>query len=204
VGVLALEQVQRLGRLRAGGLLDIEHRHKPELGDCLLLDLAVLGLDLDLPGAGSEDPDALLALVHGPVQLLPLAEARGPRGVRPLGHDQQAVPERVLAEPGLDARYAERMMVENELDAYISGFHLDALTSGVPLNIDLATTLTVVAGNLYRLLARQLSRYENATPRPDLAALPRRHRYPAHHRQRRDLRAEPPQPPPRPHRRRLR
>ena len=34
----------------------------------------------------------------------------------------------------LFARYAERMMVENELDAYIGGFHLDALTSGVPLN----------------------------------------------------------------------
>jgi len=71
-----------------------------------------------------------------------------------------------LATPARDlfTRYAERMMVENELDAYIGGFHLDALTSGVPLNVDLDTTLTVVAGNLYRLLARQLSRYENATP----------------------------------------
>ena len=55
-------------------------------------------------------------------------------------------------------------MVENELDAYIGGFHLDALTSGVPLNVDPDTTLTVVAGNLYRLLARELSRYENVTP----------------------------------------
>jgi hypothetical protein len=64
----------------------------------------------------------------------------------------------------LFARYAERMMVENELDAYIGGFHLDALTSGVPLNVDLDTTLTVVAGNLYRLLALRLSRYERATP----------------------------------------
>jgi transposase len=64
----------------------------------------------------------------------------------------------------LFARYAERMMVENELDAYIGGFHLDALTSGVPLNVDLDTTLTVVAGNLYRLLALKLSRYERATP----------------------------------------
>lgn len=64
----------------------------------------------------------------------------------------------------LFARYAGRMTVENELDAYISGFHLDALTSGVPLNVDLDTTLTVVAGNLYRLLARKLDRYENATP----------------------------------------
>ena len=64
----------------------------------------------------------------------------------------------------LFARYAERMTVENELDAYISGFHLDALTSGVPLNVDLDTTLTVVAGQLYRLLALKLSRYEHATP----------------------------------------
>ena len=71
-----------------------------------------------------------------------------------------------LTTPGknLFARYAERMMVENELDAYIGGFHLDALTSGVPLNVDLDTTLTVVAGNLYRLLALKLSRYERATP----------------------------------------
>ena len=71
-----------------------------------------------------------------------------------------------LTTPGknLFARYAERMMIENELDAYISGFHLDALTSGVPLNVDLDTTLTVVAGNLYRLLALKLSRYEKATP----------------------------------------
>jgi transposase len=71
-----------------------------------------------------------------------------------------------LATPARDlfARYAERMLIENELDAYISGFHLDALTSGVPLNVDLDTTLTVVAGNLYRLLARKLDRYEQATP----------------------------------------
>jgi hypothetical protein len=64
----------------------------------------------------------------------------------------------------LFARYAERMMIENELDAYIGGFHLDALTSGVSLNVDLDTTLTVVAGNLYRLLALKLPRYHKATP----------------------------------------
>ena len=64
----------------------------------------------------------------------------------------------------LFTRYAERMGIENELDAYIGGFHLDALSSGLPLNVDLDTTLTVIAGNLYRLLARQLPRYEHATP----------------------------------------
>ena len=64
----------------------------------------------------------------------------------------------------LFTRYAERMLVENELDAYIGGFHLDALSSGLPLNVDVDTTLTVLAGNLYRLLARKLPRYERATP----------------------------------------
>ena len=38
---------------------------------------------------------------------------------------------------------------------YISGFHLDALSSSVPLNVDLDTTLTVLAGNLYRLFAQR-------------------------------------------------
>ena len=64
----------------------------------------------------------------------------------------------------LFARYAERMMAGNELDAYIGRFYLDALTSGAPLNVDLDTTLTVAAANLYRLLALKLSRYEHATP----------------------------------------
>ena len=56
------------------------------------------------------------------------------------------------------------MLIENELDAYISGFNLNALSSSVSLNVDLDTTLTVVAGNLYRLFARNLPRYVRATP----------------------------------------
>ncbi len=64
----------------------------------------------------------------------------------------------------LFARYAERMLVENELASYIAGFHLDALCSGLALNVDVDTTLTVIAGNLYRLLARSLKRYEHMTP----------------------------------------
>ena len=87
--------------------------------------------------------------------------------IRNIGRDQPTLLiTNDLATPARDlfARYAERMIVENELDAYISGFHLNALTSGVPLNVDLDTTLTVVAGNLYRLFALKLARYENATP----------------------------------------
>jgi hypothetical protein len=105
-----------------------------------------------------------------------------------------------VATPGknLFARYAERMMIENELDAYIGWFHLDALTSGVSLNVDLETTLTVVARNLYRLLAQKLPRYEKP-PRAPMAGLPRRHRHLADRRHRRHLRAAPAQPPPHPH-----
>jgi hypothetical protein len=87
--------------------------------------------------------------------------------IRNIGRDQptllitngHATPARDLF-----ARYAERMLIENELDAYISGFGLNALPSAVSLNVDLDTTLTVVVGNLYRLFARKLPRYENATP----------------------------------------
>ena len=52
--------------------------------------------------------------------------------------------------------------LENELDAYISGFTLNVLSSAVPLNVDLDTTLTVVVGNLYRLFAATCP----ATPAP--------------------------------------
>lgn len=64
----------------------------------------------------------------------------------------------------LFARYAHRMLIENELAAYITGFHLDALSSGLALNVDLDATLSVVAGNVYNHFARRLPRYQHATP----------------------------------------
>jgi transposase len=88
-------------------------------------------------------------------------------GVRNIGREQPTLlitNDLTTTTKKLFARYAERMTIENELDAYIGGFHLNALSSGLPLNVDLDTTLTVIAGNLYRLLARQLPRYEHATP----------------------------------------
>ncbi len=88
-------------------------------------------------------------------------------GVRNIGREQPTLlitNDLTTTTKKLFARYAERMTIENELDAYIQGFHLNALSSGLPLNVDLDTTLTVIAGNLYRLLARRLPRYETATP----------------------------------------
>src|SRR5712692_1225759 len=63
----------------------------------------------------------------------------------------------------LFTRYAERMLIENELSSYIKGFQVDALTSGLALNVDVDTTLTVIAGSIYRLLARSLMFYDTAT-----------------------------------------
>jgi len=96
--------------------------------------------------------------IDGPVRQL---------GVRNIGREQPTLlitNELTTTTKNLFARYAERMNIENELDAYIGGFHLDALSSGLPLNVDLDTTLTVITGNLYRLLARHLPRYQHATP----------------------------------------
>jgi hypothetical protein len=87
--------------------------------------------------------------------------------VRNIGRDEPTLlitADRTTTAKDLFARYAERMLVENELSAYIKGFHLDALTSGLALNVDVDTTLTVIAGSLYRLLARSLKRYEHTTP----------------------------------------
>jgi hypothetical protein len=87
--------------------------------------------------------------------------------IKNIGRDQPTLlitADQVTPAKNLFARYAERMLLENELDAYISGFNLNALSSSVPLNVDLDTTLTVVAGNLYRLFARNLPRYQHTTP----------------------------------------
>src|SRR5262249_32658591 len=73
-----------------------------------------------------------------------------------------------LATPAKDlfARYAERMIVENELDAYIGGFHLDALTTGVPLNVDPHTPLPLIARHLHPLLPPQTPPPDNPPPHP--------------------------------------
>jgi hypothetical protein len=87
--------------------------------------------------------------------------------IKNIGRDQPTLlitNDRTTSAKDTFARYAERMLIENELDAYISGFSLNALSSNVSLNVDLDTTLTVLAGNLYRLFARNLPRYAHSTP----------------------------------------
>jgi hypothetical protein len=61
-------------------------------------------------------------------------------------------------------RYAGRMTVEQRLAESIRSFHLDALSSAVPLNVDLDVVLSVLAGAVCASLRRRLTGYRTATP----------------------------------------
>jgi DDE family transposase len=61
-------------------------------------------------------------------------------------------------------RYARRMTIEQRLAEAIRAFHLDSLSSAVPLNIDLDVVLSVLASALCAALRRRLPGYHTATP----------------------------------------
>ncbi len=61
-------------------------------------------------------------------------------------------------------RYARRMTIEQRLAESIRSFHLDALSSAVPLNVDLDVVLSVLAGAVCSALRRRLPGYATATP----------------------------------------
>jgi hypothetical protein len=62
-------------------------------------------------------------------------------------------------------RYAGRNRVEDGLGSSVNFFHLDCLASEVRLNVDLDTTLTVIANGCYRWLGAQLRGYEDMSPK---------------------------------------
>jgi hypothetical protein len=68
--------------------------------------------------------------------------------------------------PALVTRYAQRMLIENNISESIQFFHLDALSSMVGLKVDFDLQLTLMASSLYRLLAQRIGReYERAQPK---------------------------------------
>jgi transposase len=88
--------------------------------------------------------------------------------VHGLGRDEPTLlltNQRELSAKQLIERYAKRWAIENTLAAQIRAFHLDALSSQVPLAVDLDTTLSVVCDSVYRSFARGLENgYATATP----------------------------------------
>jgi hypothetical protein len=66
----------------------------------------------------------------------------------------------------LIGRYAQRMLIENEIEDGIDFFHLDALSSAVALKINCDLQLTLMGSSLYRVLARQIGQgYQTAKSR---------------------------------------
>lgn len=61
-------------------------------------------------------------------------------------------------------RYASPMTIEQRLGESIRSFHLDAVSSAVPLNVDLDVVLCVLAGVTCASLSRRLTGCHHATP----------------------------------------
>jgi hypothetical protein len=65
--------------------------------------------------------------------------------------------------PKLVERYARRMIIENTIQDGIEFFHMDALSSAVPMKVDCDLQLTLMASSLYRLFGQQIGQgYECA------------------------------------------
>lgn len=74
-------------------------------------------------------------------------------------NDRRSTPKQIIE------RYARRMTIEQRLAESIRSFHLDALSSAVPLNVDLDVVLSVLAGAVCAGLRRRLGTgYTTATP----------------------------------------
>jgi len=66
----------------------------------------------------------------------------------------------------LIGRYAQRMLIENNIEDGIDFFHMDALSSAVAMKINCDLQLTLMASSLYRLLATRIGQgYEVARSR---------------------------------------
>ena len=63
-------------------------------------------------------------------------------------------------------RYAQRMLIENNIADGIDFFHMDALSSAVAMKVNLDLQLTLMASSLYRLLGSKLGNgYQKAKSR---------------------------------------
>lgn len=66
----------------------------------------------------------------------------------------------------LIGRYAQRMIIENNIADSIDFFHMDALSSAVAMKVDCDLQLTLMASSLYRLLASDIGNgYQTAKSR---------------------------------------
>ena len=98
-------------------------------------------------------------IIDGTVQLKGCPAGFRQIAVAGLGRDEPVLlltNQRKAGPAELIDRHARRMVIENQIAEAIDFFHMDALSAAVPMRIDTDLQLTVVAGGLYRLLARRI------------------------------------------------
>ena len=81
--------------------------------------------------------------------------------VRDLGHEEPTIlltNHRKLGPVELVTRYAQRMLIENEISEAVQFFHIDALSSRVGMKVDFDMQLTLAASSLYRMMAQRMGR----------------------------------------------
>ena len=86
--------------------------------------------------------------------------------IRDLGHEKPTLllTNQLRRSPArLIERYAQRMLIENGIADGIDFFHMDALSSAVPMKVNCDLQLTLMGSSLYRLLGCELGQeYERA------------------------------------------
>ena len=89
--------------------------------------------------------------------------------IKDLGHEEPTfliTNQLKRSAPKLIERYARRLIIENNIEDGIDFFHMDALSSAVPMKVDCDLQLTLMASSLYRLFGVQIGQgYERAKSR---------------------------------------
>jgi hypothetical protein len=105
-------------------------------------------------------------------QRIPLPDYDGPIRqllITDLGHEEPTIllTNQFHRSPAkLIGRYAQRMLIENNIEDGIDFFHMDALSSAVAMKVNCDLQLTLMASSLYRVLACRVGNgYEKAKSR---------------------------------------
>ncbi len=106
------------------------------------------------------DREITLLPYKGPIRQLTILD---------LGHEEPTLlltNQRKRSPAKLIGRYAQRMLIENNIADGVDFFHMDALSSAVAMKVNCDLQLTLMASSLYRLLATRIAQgYETAKSR---------------------------------------
>lgn len=87
---------------------------------------------------------------HGPVRQVTIMDLGHEEPTLMLTNDLHRSPAKLIG------RYAQRMIIENEIADAIDFFHMDALSSAVAMKVNCDLQLTLIASSLYRLLGQKI------------------------------------------------